>query len=249
MVVQFNKKQNKIFFSSANVWAGTLNEQSDNLTRYINLSEIADSLATENEVLYDQLEKIKFINALPTDSLRENPTLQQFSFKAARVINNSIQKNNNFLTINIGRKDGIEPHMGVIASKGLAGIVVGVSEHYSRVMSLLHKQTRISASIRDEDFFGSLVWKDNDPRFMMLENIPKHAIIDTTDLIQTSGYSSIFPEGILIGKVESVDHVSGSNFHRVKVRLNNDLSQQKYVYVVKNKNRAEQLELEEAINE
>ena len=246
LVVQYNHRQQEIYVSSANEWSGAVYSQYDNLVKYTNLSSVADSLAAENAALRATLRNAQFEKTLLRDtaSTKLDSFVQQYTFVAAKVINNSVSNNNNFITINRGSSDGVKVGMGVISSNGVVGIVRGVSAHFAQIMSILHKQTRVSASLKHNSYFGSLVWRGNDPQFATLEDIPKHADMKAGDTIQASGLSTIFPGGLMIGTVESFRNKAGSNFYSIQVKLSCDMSNLQYVYVVDNLFKKEQAELE-----
>jgi len=247
LVVQYNQKQNSIYFSSTSVLSGVVYNQYDDLMQYWNLADVADSLANENAKLYAQLDDAKFSRSIWRDTLRDDTLEQQYIFQSATIINNSINKYHNHITIDRGKNHGIRPSMGVLDANGIIGIVKSTSSNYSLVMSILHNQTRLSASVRSSNYFGSLSWKGEDPKHVDLNDVPKHAILETGDTIQTSSYSSIFPEGIMIGTIDSFWIEPGSNFYSIDVKLSNDLSNVRYVYVVENIMKGEQLELEEEV--
>ena len=252
LVINNNQTQRAIYLNSLSAAADALTKRVDNITQFINLSSVADSLAKKNAELLAEAENAKFIKTVLRDTFRSAETEQLFTFIESKVINNSINKNNNSLSINRGSEHGIVPGMGVIGANqsGVVGIVKSTSKYYSRVMSILHRQSFISASIKRNGHFGSIVWKDNDPRAVNMVDVPKHASIVKGDSIQTSGYSTIFPEGIFIGLVDTFWIPSGSNFFEIKVTLVNDLNKTKYVYVVNNlmKEDLEKIK-EEGINE
>lgn len=198
----------------------------------------------------EERDNARYSTAVYRDSLQADSTAPMFTFIAANVVSNSIISANNSLRLDRGAADGVKPHMGVISSdEGLVGIVRETAEHYCRVMSLLHSQSRIKASIRRNGYFGTLAWNGGDPMRMQLEAIPKHAEVAVGDTIQTSGYSQIFPKGILIGKVESAKLGPGENFYTITVKLFNDLSKVQYVYIVDNLMRDEHEELDRAEDE
>lgn len=244
LIVRYNQNQRTIFLHSANLFAGALLDRYDAATGYFNLREVNDSLALANARYLERIspEGQKAESQTVADSLES-----LFDVIPARVINNSISQNHNYLTLNKGSRDGIRPHSGVITDKGLVGIVRDVSPGFARVMSLLHRQTRISAAIQRSGYFGSLVWRRNDPSFMSLEDVPKHADIKLGDTVVTSGYSAIFPEGILIGVIDDYELESGSNAYKILVHLNEDLSRLDYVYVTRYRAQEELLELEERV--
>ncbi len=138
------------------------------------------------------------------------------------------------MTINRGLKEGVRHGMGVVDDAGIVGIVDNTSPSFSRVLSILHGSSRISASLKSSGYFGTLVWRGFNPTKMSLEAIPKHAVIHSGDTVQTSGYSHIFPQGITIGIVDTFWIDGGSNFYTIDVNLNNDLSKTDQVYVVQN---------------
>ena len=251
LIVQFNQKQRQIYLSSAGAVVGGLYERYDNTVDYLNLKDQIKNLMEENARLRRQVPGINNLDIAKIDTNEvaiEDSVIHRYIYIPAKVINNSITSSNNLLTLNQGRKHGIEPHLGVMGKNGLVGIVWNVRDRYSSVMSLLHRQTRISAAIRRNGYFGSLVWKKNDPQFMQLEAIPKHASVEIGDTIQTSGYS-IFPEGIIIGTVESRTIDPGDNFYTIEVKLNNDISKLKHAYVVKDLLADEIKKVEEEQNE
>ncbi|MEL7020749.1 MAG: rod shape-determining protein MreC [Bacteroidota bacterium] len=236
LVVNFNEKQSQISTHSGNRVVGTLYDYSARTRDYFNLTTINDSLAKDNAMLLAQLKNAQYDTQVERDTayIELDTTQQQFTYIEARVINNSINRSNNSLTLNRGRADGVRPHMGVLSQDGLVGVVRNVSEHYSRVASLLHKQTRISASIKRNNFFGSLVWNERDPRMMNLVDVPRHAELRLGDTVLTSGYSVMFPKGFMIGIIEDFDLQSGSNYYDIRVRLTQDLGNIEYVYIVEN---------------
>lgn len=236
--------QKKIIFSSANGVTGFFMEKYNNMLQYWNLPEENEKLAKENAQLKAQLRRDKFNHQVDTLMPKDSMYEQQYKYIPALVINNSVHLQNNYLTLNRGRKHDIERNSGVITSDGIVGIVRNTSQRYATVLSILHREMKISAMIKRNKYHGSLVWKNNVYRNMTLEAIPKHADVINGDTIITSGFSSIFPEGLMIGIVDTSWIDPGSNFHTIDVRLSADLNKVRNVYVVKDFLREEQLELE-----
>ena len=249
LVVQYNQKQKEIYVSSANTWVGTVYQRYDKFARYWNLSAVNDSLAKENALLRAQFRNAQFEATVRKDTitLQKDSFVQQYVYQQASVINNSINLANNFITIDRGSNSGIRYGMGVIGSTGVVGVVRSVSPNFAMVMSILHKQTRISASVASTSYFGSMVWKGSDPRYLNLDAVPKHAIVHVGDTVQTSGYSNIFPKGLPIGLIETINESTGSGFLDINVKLFNDMSNIKYVYVIENLFDAEQKTLDQSI--
>ncbi|OYZ48751.1 MAG: rod shape-determining protein MreC, partial [Sphingobacteriales bacterium 24-40-4] len=168
---------------------------------------------------------------------------QQYTYTVARVINNSVHQKNNYLTINRGSKHGIKKGMGVIASSGVVGIILNVSENFSTVRSLLHTETKISASV--DGNIGSLVWGEGnyDSRFALLKDIQSHLTIKKGARVITSEFS-LFPPGTNIGSVSESDTRDGNSALNIKVKLDTDFAKLQYVYVIINLLSEEQLNLE-----
>jgi rod shape-determining protein MreC len=218
---------------------GYIYQRYDKVMKYSALATISDSMAEENARLYARLGNAKFSDYLVRDSVLVKDSLnkikQQYTYIAASVISNSIALPNNYLTLNRGRRHGIQPGMGVITAKGVIGIVRNVSENFSEVMSILHQQSKTSASLKKTNYFGTMRWRDpSNILTMSLETLPKHAEIHEGDTVQTSGYSYIFPEGIPIGKVDHYQVEPGSNYYSAQITLFEDLAHLRYVFVVNN---------------
>jgi rod shape-determining protein MreC len=169
---------------------------------------------------------------------------QQYTFVNARVVNNSIGRRNNFITLDKGTSNGVEKDMGVISSSGVVGIVKDVSLHYCTVMSVLHKNTKISTRFKNSNYFGSLVWNGENHREATFLEIAKHVKFKTGDTLVTTVYSSIFPEGIMVGVVKSWELKPGDNFYKINVKLSTNFANLSHVYIVDNLMKREQLELE-----
>ena len=249
LVVQFNKNQKDIYFSTTSAISGAVYNQVDEISKYWNLSSVADSLARENAKLYRQLDEVNSAFTSRFDTTWADSSQAIYSFHTAKVVSNSISGYNNHLIINIGSAQGVTPGMGVIGNGGIVGIVRSVTKHYALVMSILHKQSRISAAIKRNGHFGFLVWQNNDPRFATLIDIPKHVNVVERDTIVTSGYSTIFPEGLSVGHVKGFDIDPGSNSYTIDVELSNDLSSIAYVYVVKHLMKEELQSLQEEVTD
>ena len=247
-----NINSNKdVFISTANSFVGNIYESTSRISRYWNLSAVNDSLARENAELKMQLPNSKFSSLVNVNIFKDSTLRQNYQYFDAKVINNTIHRSHNFLTINKGIRQGLRPNIGVLNGngKGIIGIVTKLSQNYSVVMSILNIDTRVSAKILSNNYFGVMVWDGLDSRYMTLESVPKHAVLHIGDTIVTSGYSTIFPEGVLIGTIDSFFKPPGLNFYTIRVALFNDINQTDYVYVVNNLLKEERLNLEEETNE
>jgi rod shape-determining protein MreC len=257
IIFRFNDDKNRIFLTSTNAIAGYTLQQYDAIADYLSIPQQLAQLQEENSRLRAQLpeslynegfeqdtasltvrkQDSVYTNTFTLDSIAKSDTLiaQVYTYIPANVISNSINRRNNTITINKGQNQQIAPRMGVLGPQGIVGIVRYVSPRFSSIISLLHADISISASIKNKGYFGALVWENPDPRYMKLEAIPKHAVINPGDSVITSGFSSAFPAGIFIGTVVKVSQDAGDNFHNIKVKLANDLSNVNHVYVVQNK--------------
>jgi rod shape-determining protein MreC len=251
LVVRYNKSQQEILLHSGNLFSGKVLQAYNSGRNYLHLADVADSLALQNAVL---IKRANTENDPPILVFKDTidvtiDTLEtsRFEIIPAKVINNSINKFHNFLTLDQGENSGLEPGMGVVTPFGLVGIVRNVSKHYARVMSVLHRQNRVSVAVKRNDFFGTLVWKGLDPLKAVVEDIPKHANLQVGDTLVTSGFSSIFPRGLPVGVITDFELASGSNSYSVEVQLGQDLSNINYCYVVKNIRKEELEAIEQSV--
>ena len=169
-----------------------------------------------------------------------------FPLVAARVLNNSLRAVDNYLTLNVGAADGVQPGLGVLSASGVVGQVKSVSAHYATVFSLLHSKMAIAAKIKRDGTFGSVKWPGEDYSHALLDYIPRQNRLVVGDSVVTSGYNAVFPEGVLVGTVESFVKEPDKNFWTVRLRLGVDFSRLTYVYVVHNRPRTERDSLETA---
>ncbi len=163
----------------------------------------------------------------------------RYRFIPAEVINNSVNRQNNYITLNKGKKDGIRPEMGIVGPNGIVGIITNVSDNYSTGPTVLNKRWRVSAKIKNSNYFGSLLWDGLNYRIAQLNEIPFHVELAIGDTIITSGYSSIFPEGVMIGQIEDFNIGNGDNFYEINVRLSTNFMTLTYVEVVQDKDQSE----------
>ena len=229
MVIQ-NNYQRAVFFNTANRFTGTVLASYQNITDYLTLKKANENLAEENARLREQLESAFRI----TDTAAYYQKDSFFKYISAKVIQNSVHKQNNYLLINKGSEHGIREDMGVISSNGVVGTVVEVSENYARVISVLHLQYRLNARIKKNNHLGSIEWDGNDYRTGILTDIPVHVNLNKGDTIITSGNSLIFPEGLLIGTVESQMKEKNEKFNFARIRFSADYNQLYHVYVIVN---------------
>jgi len=254
LLIQQHHFQRTRLANTANQVTGTVYESVSGVQGYVGLKSQNDSLVVENARLKEELQLLQSYfttkDTLITDTICiDTSALKIYNYVSAKVIKNSTNQISNFLTIDRGTNDGIYPEMGIISSNGIVGITKVSSPNYSVVMSVLHKDMRVSSKIFRNGYVGTLRWYGNDPLYATLEDIPKHVEILPGDTIVSSGFSSFFPADILVGIVES-SRLKESNFYDIKVQLSTNFSTLRYVYAVQYEMQREVLELEaQSLNE
>jgi rod shape-determining protein MreC len=214
-----------------------------NARSYFNLREINQQLAQENIRLKNTIEQLSKKEDRLFFSVSDTVYHQQYRYSTAKVIDNSLNRQKNFFTINKGRKQGLSVDMAVTSDDGVAGVIVGCSENYSIVMSLLNLDFRLSSRIRSNGYFGSLSWDGHDYTHAVLSEIPQHVLVNIGDTIETTGYSAVFPEGIIVGTVSSFEK-PGSDFYKIDVALKTDFRRLYFVNVIGNLMKKEEVELQ-----
>jgi rod shape-determining protein MreC len=220
-----------------------IEEKVSNTRTYLNLREINVSLASENIALRNSIERlVKRENSL-FFSVSDSIYQQQYVHASAEVINNSINRRKNFFTVNKGEHHGVKVDMAITSGNCVAGVIVGCSEYYSVAMSLLNLDFKLSTRIKSNGYFGSLSWDGRDSRYAILSEIPQHVSVNVGDTIETTGYSAIFPEGVMVGTVSDFEK-SGSDFYKITVALVTDFKKLHFVDIIGNIKKTELLELE-----
>lgn len=245
LVVNYNQTQKQTFISTSNRLTASILEISGSFTNYFSLKRANDELSRENAFLRSQVQVASEPESSRAQAIsRDQFASDRFYFRHAKVINNSVNKQYNYLTLNKGSMHGIKPQTGVISARGLVGVVHNVSSNYSTVMSLLNTHLKVSAKLRDSKFFGSLEWDGKSYRHAILTEIPAHAPVQVGDAVVTSGYSTIFPEGILVGTVDEIKLGEGEGFYRIKIKLSVDFKNLTYVEMAEKITGDEQKNLE-----
>lgn len=239
-----NPYQHYVYLTSANSLSASLFGISNSVTSYFHLHDINEDLQLRNAMLENevtQLRKQLEIHELKLaeDSLRGDSAASQFDFQLAHVISNSVSRTHNYITIEKGSIDSIEPEMGVVDQNGVVGIVNVVGTHSARVISLLNPKMRLSCKVKGRSDFGSLVWDCKNPQEALLEEMPRHERFKAGDTIVTSGYSAVFPEGIPVGTIVSHEHAHNNNFYTLRIRLFTDFTTLSTVRVLRNSLRDE----------
>lgn len=236
------------WLSSSSKVAGSVYQIKANLENYFELKKVNKRLSDENANLRQALYQSQFEKALIEGTFGNADTLNKFVVSPAKVIKNSVIREKNLITLNKGGKEGIVQDMGVISDKGVVGVVENTSDHFTTVISLLHSELSINASLKNTKHFGSLIWDTKTIDRCILVDLPKISNIQIGDTIVTGGMSSVFPAGIPIGQVSAYSVPNNSSFYKAEVRLFNDMSNLDQVYVIKNTLKEEQVSLENSSN-
>ena len=251
LLFRFNSYQGSVWFTSANYVAGKVYEQEAAVTQYFVLTTVNEELSLRNFYMERQLGQLRRLYAEATDTTAkersEQQILEHYKVIPAKVVSNSVNQPDNLITIDKGLKDGVEKDMGVVCGNGVVGVVYLTSDHYSILIPVLNATaSRISCAIRNRGYFGYLHWNGGDPSIAYLEDIPRHAKFNRGEWIETSGYSSIFPPGVLVGKIGTVYNSRDGLSYRLKIHLSTDFSNLRDVFVISDYTMKERVELQTA---
>jgi rod shape-determining protein MreC len=239
-----NPYQKVAFYNFSHKVSGRTSLRMSNIRDYLSLHQENRKLAEENAMLYNNLKSSFTINASKSDSVAR----RKYRYLPTRVINNSVNKQYNYITLDKGSEAGIAPDMAVISTDGIVGIVKSVSESYSSVLSVLNRDFTVSAKIKKNGYFGPLTWSGSSSYYATLVDIPHHVKISEGDTIVTSGFGGVFPEGYLIGTINDF-RLKGGNYYVIKVRLMNDFRKLNYVQVIQNYAKTEIDSLENIVSQ
>ena len=236
LLVRNNSFQRSGVINSSNIIIGTAYANFNKFQNYLRLAKVNDSLAAENAKLRSQLKNAFFDDSVARKTVTDTVRRQQYTYIVATVVNNSVNQKDNYITINRGKRHGISRGMGVISSTGIVGIVKDVSSDFATITSLLNSDTKISASIVENQAFGSLIWGEGNynPKMAILQDIPNHIVVKRGQHVVTSGYSTLFPAGLPIGRILGTRAKGGDSFPEIEVKLYTDFSTLQYVYVIRN---------------
>ena len=252
MLFGYNSYQNSAWLSSANVAVGKVYQIESGITTFFSMTRANEELTLRNFYLERQLDQLRRLYAEVTQdtTIKERQELQMLSkYKLipAKVVSNSLDRRDNLITIDKGSSDGVEVDMGVASGNGVVGVVYLTSAHYAVVIPVLNtSMSRISCAIRNRNYFGYLTWDGRDPSVAFIEDVPRHAKFKRGEWVETSGYSSIFPPGVLVGKIEKVFNSADGLSYKLQVRLSTDFGCLRDVCVISDKSIAERVRLMEA---
>ena len=248
LLFQFNSYQGSVWFSTANVAAGKIYAWNSEIESFFSLTKVNEELTQRNIYLEHQVTQLSnSISKLTDDgSFLHSIQLQllaNYKLIPAKVVTNETNKRDNLITIDKGAADGIKKDMGVVSGTGVVGIVYMTSPHYSIVIPVLSSQSNISCTIEKRGYFGYLHWNGGPSSLAYVDDIPRHAKFRRGDNIVTSGYSSIFPEGIMVGKVGYVFNSADGLSYRVQVHLSTDFGRLRDVCVIADESMKERLQI------
>ena len=246
LIIRHNEYQRAIFSESASTLFGNVSSTITSIKDYFRLKEMNESLANENILLKNRLEEYELLRDTIIHGTVVQDSIPVYEYIGAKQVNATYNRTKNYITLNRGRKNGLQKEMAVCTPEGIVGLIQDLSDHFAVVIPLINVDSRISAKIKKNNYYGSLQWDGNDYAYSYLKDIPYHVEVNAGDTIVTSGLSKIFPEGIVVGYVESVDKET-ANFLKIKVKLAVDFKRINHVYVILNNKKNEQTSLE-AIN-
>lgn len=248
LLFQYNSYQGSVYFSAANAVSGKVYEWQSELENFINQAEMNEQLTQRNVFLENQNRELK--EYIREHSGKDNAgeamltaTMEGYKVVPAKVISNSVSKRDNFIVLDKGTADGVEKDMGVVCGTGVVGTVYLVSRNYSVVIPVLNSRSNISVKIRNRGYYGYMRWNGGDSRLADVNDVPRHARFRLYDYVETSGYSSIFPPGLMVGQILHVYNSTDGLSYRLQVRLSTDFARLRDVCVIDNSMMKERLEL------
>ena len=244
LLFKYNSYQGSIWFTQANTAAAYVHEWEAKAFAYLRMPAENAELVQRNILLQHETDSLRHLlaEALKDSSATEkkqNTLLQDIKLIPAHIVDNSVRNRDNLLVINAGSNAGVEPEMGVVSGTGVVGIVSAVTPHYSLVISIRKSHSSLSCRLRRTDYFGYLKWKGGNTLRAYMEDVPRHAHIKVGDIVETSGFSNVFPAGIFLGKVAKIKNSSDGLAYELEILLGTDMSNLRHVNVISNLNKKE----------
>lgn len=244
LLFKYNNYQGSIWFTQANTIAAYVHEWEAKALAYLRMPAENAELVQRNVLLQHETDSLRNLlaEALKDSSVTEKKqaeVLRDMKLIPAHIVDNSVRNRDNLLVINAGSNAGVEPEMGVVSGTGIVGIVSAVTPHYSLVISILNSHSSISCRLRRTDYFGYLKWKGGNTLRAYMEDVPRHAQIKVGDIVETSGFSNVFPAGIFLGKVAKIKNSSDGLAYELEILLGTDMSNLRHVNVISNLNKEE----------
>lgn len=250
MLFNYNRYHHTVYSATAGEITGKISQQYNNVEYYFQLKRTNDSLVKANAILYNKLKQDYELpdtaTKLAIDTIRIDTLLHErkFLYLPAKVVGNSVSQTNNYLQLHRGLQQGVVADMGVTdINNSVVGTVVDVSNNYSVVMSLLHRQSNISAKLKKTGETGSIIWDGVQPNIVILKDIPKEVKVAKGDTVITSGFSDKFPYGLLIGTVKEIETDKTTGTYIIKVKTAANFYNLQYVYIINNLQKQEPQQL------
>ena len=248
LLFQYNSYQGSVWFSSANAVSGKLLGWEAEIESFFSMSKVNQELTQRNLYLEQQ---VKALSNRLTEVTKDSTWMQRnqlevlkgYKLIPAKVVSNTIDRHNTLITIDKGTADGVRQDMGVACGNGVVGVVYMAGSHYSVVIPVLSVASSISCQIRGRGYFGYLHWDGGNAKMAYMDDVPRHAHFKLYEWVETSGYSSIFPPGITVGKIIHVYNSPDGVSYRLQVALSTDFGKLRDVCVIDNKPMLEQLEV------
>lgn len=249
MLFRYNGYQGSVYFTTANEVIGSVYSFTSSIESYLSLQEHNRQLEADNESLRKELHdlklKIKAGKMMPGQLSIRDSVYTGYKFVGAQVVNATLHKSNNLMTLDKGTADGIRPEMGVVCSQGAVGVVYMCSRHYSIVVPLLNGTSKVSCRLKGTEYFGTLEWERGNTEVSYMSGVPRHAKVKKGEIVETNGFSDIFPEGIPIGRVVTVGNSTDGMSYRMAVKLFPDFKVLRNVSVITNYSQPERIQLEQ----
>lgn len=233
LLVSFNQRHNAVYFNSSNYLAANISQSANDISAYFELNEINERLMRENEWLQAELRKRQ------TSPNSFADTVDRYKVIGAKVVSNTVNRSANFLTISAGTKDSVEVGMGIISSHGIVGQVKSVSQNFATVYSVLHPNLLVSSKVKRTQTKATVQWDQVDHYHASLKYIPRHIKLNIGDSVVTSGFNSVFPENLPIGIIAELELEDQMTFYEARIKLSTDFTSLDYVYVIKDRLKAE----------
>ena len=252
LLFQYNHYQGSVWFTQANTVAAQVHEWEAYILSYLNMPAENAALTRRNIILQQQLDVLRHQKAtapykrphsVSPEGEKQEASPQggldgaaegTFSLIPARVVDNSVRQKDNMMVINVGSADGVKPEMGVVGGTGVVGIVSQVTSHYALVLSILNSHSSISCRLRGTEYFGYMKWKGGRTLRASMDEVPRHARIKKGDIVETSGFSNVFPAGIFLGKVAEIHNSSDGLAYELEILLSTDIANIRHVCVINN---------------
>lgn len=237
LLFRYNHYQGSIWLTQANTAVAKVHEWEAGALSYLRMPAENAALVRRNIILQNKLDVLRHELVLAkADTSQTQKALEDLlegmTLIPAQIVDNSVRKRDNMLVINAGSDEGVAPEMGVVSGTGVVGIVSAVTPHHALVMSILNSHSSISCRLRGTEYFGYLKWKGGKPLRAYMDDVPRHAHIQKDDVVETSGFSAVFPAGIFLGKVAEIKNSSDGLAYELEILLSTDLANIRHVNVI-----------------